>query len=299
MIQNEIKINLFGLEFSIYWYGIMIALGIILCFVTLFLYCKFKKVEERFTDFCFYTAVAAIACGIGGAALFQSVYNYIANPSAGFRIGGLTFIGGLICGVGFFLIIYFIFRKKYNDTLLKIMPIVGSCVTIAHGMGRIGCFFAGCCYGKETDSIFGVHFPHGAASTLDKVHPTQLYEAIFLLVLFAVLTFLAFKCEFKYNMSIYLVAYGIFRFINEYFRGDARGELLGFMTPSQFWSVVMVCIGILYIFAIKKDWFGKIARHFDIKDNNNRVKNKPQAKEEPASSPVDTTNVTTEEVNDK
>ena len=273
MIQNEIKINLFGLELSIYWYGIMIALGIVACFVTLFLYAKLKKVDEKFTDFCFYTAIAAIVCGFGGAALFQAIYNYIDNPEAGFRFGsGLTFIGGLIGGVSFFLVIYFIFRKKFKDTLLKIMPIVGSCVTIAHGFGRIGCFFAGCCYGKETDSWCGVHFPHGAASMLDKVHPTQLYEAIFLLILFAVLTFLAFKYEFKYNMSIYLVAYGIFRFINEYFRGDARGEFLGFMSPSQFWSLIMVVLGVLYFFAIKKDWFGKLARYFDIKDHNKKIK---------------------------
>jgi hypothetical protein len=45
----------------------------------------------------------------------------------------------------------------------------------------------------------------------------------------------------------------------------------------------MVCLGILYFFAIKKDWFGKIARHFDIKDHNNKVKNKPQPSEAEAS----------------
>ena len=52
-------------------------------------------------------------------------------------------------------------------------------------------------------------------------------------------------------MSLYLISYGIFRFCNEYLRGDERGELLGFLTPSQFWSVLMVALGVALIFLLK------------------------------------------------
>lgn len=267
--------TLFGKTFSVYWYGVMIAIGILACFTILFLYCKYKKVSEKFADFCFYNALAAIACGIGGAALFQAVYNYIDNPSAGFNFGsGLTFIGGLIGGVGFFLVVYFIVWRKFDDTLLKIMPIVGSCVTVAHGFGRIGCFIAGCCYGIPTGSDYGCYF-----DTLTKVHPTQIYEAVFLFILCAVLTFLAFKYEFQYNMGIYLIAYGIFRFINEYFRGDDRGEFfIKFLSPSQFWSIVMVLLGVAYILAIKFDLFGKARAYLDIKKHNRDISKENDSK---------------------
>ncbi len=254
--------TLFGKELSVYWYGVMIAIGILCCFVTMLLYFKYKNFEEKFADFCFYTVIASIVCGFGSAALFQAIYNYIDNPEAGFRIGGgLTFIGGLIGGVGFYLIIYAIFRTRFKDRLPKLLPILGPCVTVAHGFGRIGCFIAGCCYGKPTGSDYGCYF-----DTAEKVHPTQLYEAVFLLILCVILTYLAFKCEYKYNVTIYLISYGVFRFINEFFRGDDRGKFLGgVLSPSQFWSIVMVILGVGYIFAIRYELFDKLGKWLDSK----------------------------------
>lgn len=264
-----VEFELFGKTLGIYWYGVMIATGILACFVVLFLFAKFKRVDEKFTDFCFYNALFAIVAGLCGAALLQATYNYIQNPEAGFNFGdGLTFIGGLIGGVGFFLIIYFIVRRKFKDTLLKMMPIVPCCVTVAHGFGRIGCFIAGCCYGIPTGSNYGCYF-----DTVEKVHPTQLYEAIFLFTLCAVLTFLAFKLEYQYNMGIYLIAYGIFRFVNEFFRGDDRGQFVSGVSPSQFWTILMVVLGVGYILAIKYDLFGKCARFLDVKKHNKELKN--------------------------
>ena len=154
----------------------------------------------------------------------------------------------MIGGVVAFLVGYAIFRKKYEARLVDIMPIVPCCITIAHAFGRVGCFFAGCCYGRPTEGIFGVCFPNVAG----KVHPTQLYEAAFLFLLFAVCSYLLLKKGFKHNMSLYLIAYGIFRFLIEYVRNDERGELLGFITPSQFWSVLMVGLGIGLIFIMKR-----------------------------------------------
>ncbi|MBR2024767.1 MAG: prolipoprotein diacylglyceryl transferase [Clostridia bacterium] len=268
--------ELFGKTLSVYWYGVMIAIGILCCFSLFLIYAKCTKFEEKFTDFCFYTIIASIACGFGSAALFQAFYNFLDNPSAGFRFsGGLTFIGGLIGGVGFYLIIYAIFRTKFNDRLPKLLPILGPCVTIAHGFGRIGCFIAGCCYGKPTNCDYGCYF-----DTSVKVHPTQLYEAIFLLILCGVLTFIAFKYTEnpkgiafnEYNVAIYLIAYGTFRFINEFFRGDSRGKLFGAIPPSQFWAIVMVLLGVGYIFAIKYRLFDKFGRFLDIRKNNKNIK---------------------------
>ena len=222
-------------------YGLMIAVGILACFGVWFHFGKKRKIEEKFVDFVFYNAIVAIAIGFGSAALFQATYNYIENPSAGFRLnGGITFIGGLIGGIASFLIGYAIFRKKFKARIVDMVSIAPCCILIAHAFGRVGCFFAGCCYGKPTDSFLGIQFP----GLPHKVHATQLYEAIFLFALFTICFLLYWKKNFKHNLSVYLIAYGIFRFALEFLRGDERGELLGFMSPSQFWSVLMVVAGV-------------------------------------------------------
>ena len=234
---------------NIHMYGVMIAVGILCAFLTLFYLTKKKGVDVRFTDFIFYNGIASIVVGFGFATLFQSTYNYIKNPSAGFELGsGMTFIGGLIGGVACFLAIYFIFRKKYTARLYEVISLLPCSILIAHAFGRIGCFFAGCCYGKETDSFLGVQFP----DLPHPVHPTQLYEAAFLFVLFAVSVYLILKKDFKHNLSLYLISYGVFRFLIEYVRVDDRGELVGFVSPSQFWSILMVVAGVAIIFVMNR-----------------------------------------------
>ena len=228
-------------------YGLMIAVGILCCFGVLFQFGKKRKIEENFIDFVFYNAIVAIGLGFGSAALFQATYDYIENPSAGFKFGGITFIGGLIGGVVSFLVGYAIFRKKYKARLIDILPIVPCCILIAHAFGRLGCFFAGCCYGKPTDSFLGVHFPNVPG----KVHPTQLYESVFLFALFLICYLLYWKKHFRYNFTLYLIAYGIFRFCIEFLRGDHRGEFLGVISPSQFWSLLMIGIGVGVYFLMK------------------------------------------------
>ncbi len=225
----------------LYLYGIMIALGIVAAFAVLFLYSKKFKIEEKFTDFVFYNAIASIAIGFLSAALFQAFYNWLEDPSKVFKIGqGITFIGGLIGGAACFLLIYLIFRKRYTSKLTDVLSIVPCAILIAHGFGRIGCFFAGCCYGKPTDSFLGIRF----VGMTQKVHPTMLYEAAFLFIVFAVCTFLLFKFKFKHNMELYLITYGAFRFAIEYLRGDPRGSFIPGVSPSQFWSIGMVLLGI-------------------------------------------------------
>jgi phosphatidylglycerol:prolipoprotein diacylglycerol transferase len=194
--------------------------------------------------------------GFGSAALFQATYNYIENPSRGFDIrSGITFIGGFIGGALFFVGVYFLFRKRYSERLYQTISALPCSVIIAHAFGRVGCFFAGCCYGKPTDSFLGVQFPRLS----QPVHPTQLYEAAFLFVLFAVTAYLVLKKDFKHNLSLYFIAYGVFRFFIEYLRDDARGELVGGITPSQFWSILMVVFGVIMIFVL--EYFFKKAKN--------------------------------------
>lgn len=234
------------LFWNVHMYGVMIAVGILCTFAVLYLYGKRLNVDIRFLDFCFYNAIASIAIGFGSASLFDSFYDYLKNPEKGFRLtGGMTFIGGLIGGVVCFLLVYVIMRRRLHGRLAQIISIAPCCITIAHAFGRVGCFFAGCCYGKVTDGPFGVLFP----GHTQPVHPTQLYEAFFLFVVFGICSYLVLAHKFRHNMSIYLIAYGIFRYLIEFVRDDDRGTFIGSISPSQFWSIVMVVLGIVIPFA--------------------------------------------------
>ena len=144
-------------------YGIMIAVGILCAMGVLFYYGKKIKISEKFLDFMFYDAIAAIALSFVSAALFQAFYNYLEDPTTSYiehlQGGGMTFIGGLIGGTVIFLGVYFILRKRLDGRLIDTVSMLPCVILVAHAFGRVGCFFGGCCYGKPTDSFLGVNFP--------------------------------------------------------------------------------------------------------------------------------------------
>ena len=234
-------------------YGICIGIGIIACIVLLRFMGKKIKVDPKFLEFTEMLGYVSILIGFLGASLWQDFYNYLEDPSAGFHFSleNLTFIGGLIFGVATFIIIYMIRRPKLSGRITDILPIAPCCITIAHGFGRIGCNFAGCCYGMEVPegkwySWFAVNMYHG-----DHLLPTQLMEAAFLFLLCGLMMFLVLKKKFYYTFPIYTGAYGIWRFLIEFVRGDDRGQFVSGLTPSQFWSIVMVAMTIPLFFFVR------------------------------------------------
>lgn len=260
---------------GVYPYGLCMGLGIILCFVFLLITMWKMKFNEASSDVILIIGILGTGFGIFAACLFQATYNYIAYPEAGFDIkSGMTFIGGLIGGVASFLGVYFLYMyairprtkikfltKPMNATLTDALPFIPVGICIAHAFGRFGCFFAGCCYGVKTDAWYGLEC---SGVTGVKVVPTQLFEMIFLIVLATVMAILYFKFRFNYNFSVYMISYGIWRFIIEFVRDDARGEFIGTkITPSQFWSIVMVILGIGYIF-LQKYVLAKQMKHPEL-----------------------------------
>jgi len=228
-------------------YSFMIALGIVACFVYLEIYYRKKKAPRLLVSAFEINGVVAIAMGFVFANLFQNLYDFLENPSTFAWSWSLTFYGGLIGGVLSFLLGYFfLIRKKFGPQMRDLLVIAPASIAVAHGFGRVGCFFAGCCYGLPTDSWLGVEFPGMA----EKVFPTNLFEAIFLLLLSGVLLYLALKNDFSFNMPIYLMTYGLWRFGIEFLRGDHRGSFVGFLSPSQFWSIVIFLAGIVYLVAL-------------------------------------------------
>jgi phosphatidylglycerol:prolipoprotein diacylglycerol transferase len=248
MLPNPIlEFTLFGKEVQVFMYGVCIAIGLLACFGVLVLYSKKRKMPYEILEFIFFTAIFAIAFGFLFAKLYQAVYNWIEDGYFDFMSAGITVMGGLIGGAATFLAIYFgvghfVFNKgkkknlhlKHFNTIFCLAPI---CISIAHAFGRIGCLMAGCCYGREVDSGFRI-YNHGAYRI-----PAQLYEALFLFALFAVLSILYFK-RYNFIMHVYLIAYAIWRFIIEIFRDDSRGATVLGLEPSQWQSIVFIVIGL-------------------------------------------------------
>lgn len=229
-------------------YSICIALGVIACFITfeIFMKRKYKASSNTRTNYEI-LALISIIIGFAFAMLFQAIYDLIGKNKE--LSGAMTFYGGLIGGVITFVVLYKVYYyKKVDVGISKVCIIAPACISIAHSFGRIGCFMAGCCYGKETDSFWGVKFP----DLEKKVYPTQLFEAFFLLLLFIVLFYLAMKINFEYNFTIYLISYGIFRFLIEFLRGDERGFTILGLSPSQYISILFVIAGIIYFIVMKK-----------------------------------------------
>lgn len=267
---------------GIHMYGIMIAVGLLLAFVVLFVYGKKTKMNQKLLDFTFYNGIVAIVVGFFFAAVFQGVYNAIAGK--GFSLtGGITFIGGLIGGAACFLAGYFILGKKWGS-LTAITKVVPCSILIAHAFGRIGCLMAGCCHGAYLgqEPVTGGIWMLGTSYGWGYYVPTQLYEALFLLVVFAITSYLVIKKDFKYNLETYLISYGVFRFVIEYLRDDYRGSFLGILSPSQFWSVLMVVLGVAMILLsiYNKPIMKWLKRVFKIKDKEDKEKDIAVEKED-------------------
>ena len=263
-MHSEALFYIFGQ--GIYAYGICMAVGIIACFAFLMLAMKIKKFNEASTDAVLLIGIFGTGFGLLSAMLFQGFYNFI--KSGEFDLGSMTFIGGLIGGVVSFLAVWNIYmyvvrprtkikwlNAEMNATLTDALPFIPIGITIAHAFGRFGCFWAGCCYGKEAE--WGLPC---ASDTYANVIPTQLFEMSFLILLAAVMALLYFKFKFNYNFALYAISYGIWRFIIEFFRGDDRGKFIGSVSPSQFWSILMVIIGVGYIFA-QYYFFSNLMKH--------------------------------------
>lgn len=221
-------------------YSLMILIGVLACFGLFWLFKKKHNLDRTYTLDIFLLACVAISIGILSAVVFQVLFDSLKGVIRG---TAMTFYGGLIGGVVIFIAGYFlILKKRYKEASFTqdILPIAPACITVAHAFGRIGCFLAGCCYGKETDSFLGIVFP----GLTNPVYPTQLFEALFLFILTTLLFIIAIKKRWIHNLSLYLLCYGIFRFLIEFLRGDDRGGLLLGLSPSQFISILAVIASI-------------------------------------------------------
>lgn len=153
--------------------------------------------------------------------------------------GGFVFYGGFLGGILFLGLFKLINKKLSLKTFWPMVP----ALAIGHAIGRIGCFLAGCCYGKPTELFWGIYMHNH-----DR-HPTQLIEATGLFVLGTYL--LRSHRPHSALLSHYLIFYGLLRFGVEMLRGDLVRGSWGLFTPSQWISLMLIGSGIVLLVLFK------------------------------------------------
>ncbi|MCB2306441.1 prolipoprotein diacylglyceryl transferase [Clostridium estertheticum] len=233
-------------EFSfvkIYGYGLMIMIGILsaLCLLS----CRSKK-EQYNEDNIWDMAILTIICGvIGGKVMYiiTDIKEVLQNPSVLKDVGnGFVIYGAILGGI---LGIYIYSKKKAWNTL-SVLDLLVPSLPLAQGFGRIGCFLAGCCYGKVTSLPIGVEFNNSLFAPANVfLIPTQIFSSIFDFMLALFLLWYDRRERKKGRVfSLYLIIYSVGRFLIEFLRGDPRGSVSIFST-SQFISFFVLIIGIL------------------------------------------------------
>ncbi len=158
-----------------------------------------------------------------------------------------VFYGGLIAAI----LACFWYLRSSHLPVLKTMDVFAPAIALGHAFGRLGCFAAGCCYGRPAELPWSVVFtnPLAAANGVPlntHVHPTQLYEFVVELANFAVLLWLLPRKKFDGQViGVYLFLYGFARYFVEFFRGEpGRATVFaGFMTVTQLISILLVVAG--------------------------------------------------------
>jgi phosphatidylglycerol:prolipoprotein diacylglycerol transferase len=238
---------------QVYWYGLMYLVA----FLSAYMLANYRAKQsdnwssQQVEDLIFYGAIGVVVGGRLGYMLFYNLSNFFADPLIFFAIqsGGMSFHGGFL-GVILALVL---FNKKYHKSFFSTMDFVVPLVPLGLGFGRIGNFINGELWGKITTSPLGMYIQEQGVSR----YPSQLYEAFLEgLVLFIILWFFSAKPRPLMSVSaLFLIFYGLFRFIIEFVRvPDVQLGYLAFdwLTMGQLLSLPMIIVGVYLLRFFKK-----------------------------------------------
>lgn len=239
------KNDLFSIGgFTIHGYGLMIALGFLLC-VLMGMY-RAKK-QDKSAEAMMDIALIGIVTGFLGAKILYVMVEFprfLKNPMDVLGSEGFVVYGGIIAGA----LSAVIYCKVKKLVFLEYFDLAAPSIALAQGFGRIGCFLAGCCYGRETDSWCGVVFPQGSMAPAGiKLIPTQLLSSAGDFLLMGILLLFSRKSKHTGDVgALYMMLYAIGRFVIEILRSDDRGAL-GVLSTSQAISVgIVLGAGVLF-----------------------------------------------------
>ena len=239
-------------NFNLPTYGFLVSLGVL---IGLWISVRNSEKQGINPDDAWNLGILVVLCGIVGAKVLYIINDwstYAANPREIFTLNTLqaggVFSGGLIGG---FAAAAWYIRKHH-------MPALATCdafapgLALGHAIGRLGCFAAGCCYGKPTAHFWGVTFTNPLAASLvgtplnQPLEPTQLFESAVELANFFILTWLLQRKKFDGQvMGAFFMLYGVARYFLEFIRDDpGRGSVFGgIMTGTQLISICLVVVG--------------------------------------------------------
>lgn len=234
---------------TIYGYGLMIGIGVLVCiWMGMYRAKKYGMQEDAVLDI----AIFGLIAGFFGAKLLYVIVEwkaFIRDPLSVLGSEGFVVYGGIILGV----LAAILYCKKKGLIFLEYFDLLSASVAVAQGFGRIGCFLAGCCYGRETDLALGVIFPAGSlAPSGVKLLPTQLFSSAGDFgIMFALLWHFKRRKHVGDTGYVYMLLYGVGRFLIEMLRNDDRGGV-GALSTSQFISIFIVAAAILLLLYNKK-----------------------------------------------
>jgi phosphatidylglycerol---prolipoprotein diacylglyceryl transferase len=258
---------------TVHSYGLLMAAGVGLGLWFLYVQAKKQGLDAvRVADAGFYTILVSLV-GAKLVLLVRDFSFYTRYPSELLSLArsGGVFQGGLAFGVIFAL---WYFRKRRLPTW-KLADIAGPALALGHAFGRVGCFLAGCCYGRVCEIPVGVTYRSDYAHDLtgiplgEKLYPVQLFEAALNFLNFAVLFLILRRKRFDGQVfSFYILNYSVIRFFTEYFRGDHSGQayLIQGASPwaslsyPQFFSLVAFAAALLLMMFMRKRSAGRAVR---------------------------------------
>ncbi len=241
---------------SIHTYGFLIATAFLIAlWLAVGQARKRGLAYEKVVDQAFYTLVA----GLVGSRLFYVATDwphYASHPLDIIKIwqGGLVFYGGVLLALPTALYL----AKRESFPLWDAADIWAPSIALGHAIGRLGCFCAGCCYGKPAEGLpWAVIFrnPDSLAAKGVPLHPVQLYESVAEVLNFVVLVALRRRQSFKGQLFwVYILNYSVIRAVAEVFRGDEiRGFIAGGVSISQGISILMFLSSLVMLKQLGRD----------------------------------------------
>ncbi len=240
--------EIFGVKIGTF--GICALLGFLSAWWLLYLELKRKGIN---TELAWVLFVGGVMGGIVGARLYfilEYWSDFLLDPAGYiFSRGGLVWYGGLAGGI----IVGIIIILAMKQPLMAIFDALSPSFCIGYIFGRCGCQLSGDGdYGGPTDLPWGMSYPHGTVPTLEKVHPTPVYE----IILTGIILFILWRLRKKIRpdgwlFSIYLVSVGLERFFIAFLRTEPRHWLN--LTNTQYISMVMILGGLIYFIYLEKN----------------------------------------------
>jgi phosphatidylglycerol:prolipoprotein diacylglycerol transferase len=241
--------------FPIRMYGLMIGIGFLLAILLSSRRARKEGIDpDRIMDLGVYLLLAAI---VGSRILYvlTTLREFTDHPLDVFAIwkGGLVFYGGMIAAVP----VGVWYVRKHNLPVWKTADIMAPFLALGHGFGRLGCFFAGCCYGAPCSGPVCITFrdPHSLAPLGVPLFPTQLMESAGEFLIFGILMILWRHRKFDGQLFwLYPLFYSVLRFIIEFYRGDTiRGVYFGgLVSTSQIIAVFMFGFSLFMLWKLGK-----------------------------------------------